>query len=187
MGELEIFALRLKQLREEMGLSQSSFATLINVKQQTLSGYERGNMKPPLDVARNIATKCNVSLDWLCGLTEKKQNTENMKTLADLFETLFRIEKSIEINIMEDVCEVQYIDFSGCLQTTNRPKHVLYFSDEYIDNFIEEWKKMKNLHDRNTIDNEVYQLWQEKVLLKNHDNLISSHRLIFDDEMPFDQ
>lgn len=49
MGELEIFGLLLKQLREEMGLNQADFAKLIGSKQQTLSGYERGIMKPPLD------------------------------------------------------------------------------------------------------------------------------------------
>lgn len=48
MGELEIFGLRLKQLREEMGLNQADFAKLIGSKQQTLSGYERGIMKPLL-------------------------------------------------------------------------------------------------------------------------------------------
>ena len=52
MGELEIFANRIKQLRKSLGMTQKDFSEYIGVKQQTLSGYERGIMKPPLDIAK---------------------------------------------------------------------------------------------------------------------------------------
>lgn len=32
--------------------------------------------------------------------------------------------------------------------------------------FIDEWKKIKELHDTKTIDDELYELWVEKTLKK---------------------
>ena len=57
MGELDIFAIRIKQLRESLKMTQKEFSGHIGIKQQTLSGYERGLMKPPLDVAKGISEK----------------------------------------------------------------------------------------------------------------------------------
>ena len=59
MGELEIFSTRIKELRETIGMTQNDFSNHIGIKQQTLSGYERGIMKPPIDVVKNIAEKCH--------------------------------------------------------------------------------------------------------------------------------
>lgn len=38
--------------------------------------------------------------------------------------------------------------------------------DSLLVNFFNEWKKMKDLHDNKTIDNELYDLWIEKTLKK---------------------
>ena len=45
MGELEIFSTRIKELRETIGMTQNDFSNHIGIKQQTLSGYERGIME----------------------------------------------------------------------------------------------------------------------------------------------
>ena len=84
MGELDIFAIRIKQLRESLKMTQKEFSGHIGIKQQTLSGYERGLMKPPLDVAKGIAEKCHISIDWLCGLSDKMKNGNEPETYADV-------------------------------------------------------------------------------------------------------
>lgn len=60
------------------------------LKQQMLSGYERGIMKPPLDIAKNIAEKCNTSIDWLCGLSKKINYDDSIKTYGDAIQLLHR-------------------------------------------------------------------------------------------------
>ena len=60
MGNLEVFSKRIKELRMSLEMTQKEFSEYVGIKQQTLSGYERGIMKPPLDIAKEIAEKCNV-------------------------------------------------------------------------------------------------------------------------------
>ena len=62
----ELFAIRLKKLRESMHLTQNQFGALLNIAQTTLSSYEKGSKTPNIDTLCNIAEKCNVSIDWLC-------------------------------------------------------------------------------------------------------------------------
>ena len=71
----QILAKRLKELREFMNLTQSQFGDLINVAQTTLfSSYENGSKTPNIDTLYNIAIKCNISIDWLCGLSDIHKN-----------------------------------------------------------------------------------------------------------------
>ena len=76
-------------------MTQQEFSKYIGIKQQTLSGYERGIMKPPLDIAKNIAEKCHISIDWLCGLSNKKTSSNIPQTLADIFEILFLVHPEV--------------------------------------------------------------------------------------------
>lgn len=164
MGELEIFSKRLKQLREKLGISQTEFAALIEVKQQTLSGYERGAMKPPLDIAKNIAEKCHVSIDWLCGLTEKENYSDEIKTYSDVIKQF--------INIGNEFNARPYIKEDA--------KNILglIFNDDTLFNFFWEWQKMGDLYMVGSIDKDVYDLWIEKTL-KKYDKPIF-------DPLPFD-
>ncbi len=158
MGEVEIFAIRIKQIREKMELNQTDFAKFIEIKQQTLSGYERSIMKPPLDVARNIAEKCNVSIDWLCGLSEKESYSDNIETYGDAIRLLLKLEISLDICICSEYINSD-IDGFNRLSTIS-------FGNDKMKDFLFEWDKMKELHDKDTIDDDVYNLWIEKTLKK---------------------
>ncbi|MGN0667292.1 MAG: helix-turn-helix domain-containing protein [Huintestinicola sp.] len=73
---LTIFAQRLKQLRESKGLKQNELARVVGVTPNTISSYERADTegngkKPTLENAQAIADTLDVSLDWLCGRTDK--------------------------------------------------------------------------------------------------------------------
>lgn len=63
---------RIRQLRKMDGnKSQKEFAEFLGIPQPTLSSYESGRIKPNIDAIVNIANKCCISLDWLCGQSGK--------------------------------------------------------------------------------------------------------------------
>lgn len=97
MGEFDILAQRLKTLRNEMNLTQVQFAKKVGFTQATLSAYENSQKKPSLDIIIDIAKKCDVSLDWLCGLKETKRETLEFSNYKD---AALIILKLIEIDVM---------------------------------------------------------------------------------------
>lgn len=71
MSDLSLFGQRIKQLRQELCLSQRDFADKIGVTASALSAYEKGGKNPSVNVAVNIASTFNISMDWLCGLKDE--------------------------------------------------------------------------------------------------------------------
>lgn len=59
---------RIKELRLKRGYTQESLGLKINKSKATISSYEKDIQYPPLEVAIDIATALNVSLDYLVGL-----------------------------------------------------------------------------------------------------------------------
>jgi len=66
--------IRLKELREQKRLNQEGLATKINVSQSTISAYEVGERTPDLETLITIANFFNVSIDYLVGRSNVKQN-----------------------------------------------------------------------------------------------------------------
>lgn len=90
-----VFGERLKNLRSVlMKMTQKEFSEFMGIPQPTLSSYESGRNKPTIDVVINIANKCNVSVDWLCG----NDNVASIKSLADLMNILFDIYEANEFS-----------------------------------------------------------------------------------------
>ena len=65
---------RLKDLREDNPqiIKQQEIAELLGTTQQTYSLWERGEREIPLHHAITLAKFYNVSLDYIVGLTNKK-------------------------------------------------------------------------------------------------------------------
>ena len=82
--------LRLKELREKRRLNQEGLAIKLNVSQSTVSAYEVGERTPDLETLIHIAQFFHVSLDYLVGLSDIKQNIEQSDLLADELEVLHR-------------------------------------------------------------------------------------------------
>lgn len=161
MGDIELqtFADRLKELRSDKGLTQAQFIEDLGITASALSSYEKNLKNPSISVAKRIAEKYNVSIDWLCGLSDKKHNTEEIETYSDLFKILFEIVRHTPITLDYIPIFSNGFNPSGDIIT-------IQFNDELIDNFLEEWKKMKSLHDEKVIDDDVYNLWIEKIMIK---------------------
>ncbi len=67
-----IIGKRLLDFRRENRISQNDLAKLLNTSHSTISAYEHGKTLLLTVFAYQISTKFNISLDWLCGRSEKK-------------------------------------------------------------------------------------------------------------------
>lgn len=74
---------RLKQAREDMGLTQAALGGMIGAKAANISAYEKGVNTPPLETANKLALLLGVSLEWLSGLSSMMvTGTQLLTTLA---------------------------------------------------------------------------------------------------------
>lgn len=62
---------RIRDLRNDRGLTQKQIAGVLNVSQNTYSQYEIGISRFPLDAVIKLAEYYNVSVDYLVGLTDE--------------------------------------------------------------------------------------------------------------------
>ena len=62
---------RIRDLRNDRGLTQKQIAKLLSVSQNTYSQYEIGISRFPLDAVIKLAEYYNVSIDYLVGLTDE--------------------------------------------------------------------------------------------------------------------
>ncbi|MCM1289441.1 MAG: helix-turn-helix domain-containing protein [Corallococcus sp.] len=63
-----ILGQRLKELRQEKGLTQVQLATELKLNPVTYLHYEKEQREPPLSVLADIAVFYGVSVDYLIGL-----------------------------------------------------------------------------------------------------------------------
>lgn len=182
MGDFSVLAVRIKELRTSMKMTQKEFSAFVGCTAATLSAYENGSKSPSLEIIKGIAEKCHVSIDWLCGLSNKKRNN-SIETYSDLYDYLFTIGEKTNLRFET----VSYI--GGYDEPITMHTQAIWFDNIQICNFMEEWQKMKTLHDDGSIDDDVYNLWMEKVLIKNrnpNERLDGNFIIPNNEELPFD-
>ncbi|MCI1478089.1 MAG: helix-turn-helix domain-containing protein [Clostridium beijerinckii] len=75
--EANILGNRIKTLRLEANLTQEEFGKPYSLKKSTVSQYESGSSRPDDELKKRIALDYNVSLDWLMGLSDIRNYTED--------------------------------------------------------------------------------------------------------------
>ncbi len=65
-----ILGQRLKEQREEKGLTQKQVADALQLNSVTYLHYEKSQREPPLSVLADMAIFFEVSVDYLLGLTD---------------------------------------------------------------------------------------------------------------------
>lgn len=75
------FGVRLRELRKERGLTQAELAKLLSIGESTISFYESGKRQPDYETLIRLADFFNVSVDYLIGRTDNKNNS-GIETLA---------------------------------------------------------------------------------------------------------
>ncbi|WP_298481865.1 helix-turn-helix domain-containing protein [uncultured Ruminococcus sp.] len=63
---------RIRNLREDMDLTQTDMAKVLFISQRTYSYYESGGHDIPTEILVRLADFYDVSVDYLLGRTDKK-------------------------------------------------------------------------------------------------------------------
>lgn len=64
---------RIRDLREDKDLNQTTIADFLRIDQTTYSGYELGKVNVPVDALIKLADYYETSLDYLTGRTNRKE------------------------------------------------------------------------------------------------------------------
>ena len=135
---------RIKELRTSKNLTPEDIAKMVKVSKATISNYEKGKVSPPIELLIKLAERYDVSIDWLCGLSNEE--IPRLMSYGDAFFRLVEIDKVIGFSV-EDVT------FFSNLRGTA----VLF--DATLTKALEEYQEMVNLRDNNTISEHLFNLW----------------------------
>ena len=88
------FGLRLKELRDAKGLSQTDVAERLEVSRSTISGYECNTITPSVEQLVRLAVLYNTSLDYMMGMESRSSiylddlTESQQKTVMDIVDRL---------------------------------------------------------------------------------------------------
>lgn len=153
MADFTLFGQRIKQLRQKLDLSQRDFAGKIGVTASALSAYEKGQKNPSVNVAIEIATVYNVSLDWLCGLKDAEPIFEpDQYTPFDLISALS--------------CLVQFQNYD-LLEPKDKtaPVRELVVVDEPLQEFLHESQQIESLFSSGALSEKTYNLCIDELII----------------------
>ena len=68
--DMQLIGKRIKEIRTENKLSQQKFGEMLSVSQDTISLWEKGKSVPTTEFLIAIATKFDVSVDYILCLQE---------------------------------------------------------------------------------------------------------------------
>jgi len=172
MSNLTIFAQRLKQVMYERNLTQKQLAELAEVRPATISTYLKntteGDSKgknPSLSVAIEIADKLNVSLDWLCGISDKPtgKGIENAPLrMNEYLELLIYMMKRGGMWVKKDDRTVE--DERGHEISISDISLVL--EDTVLEEFLIEYKKLCECGEGGTFEKEFVDTYTQALINK---------------------
>lgn len=117
-----IFANRLREERERLGLMQKEMAQKLEVPPNTYNGYETGKRSPNLEVARHIADTLDLSVDYLLGRTDKREFSKEKSKLDSNIKTIAAHRLGDLEDLDNDAIEKinEYIEFIRVQQNKNK-------------------------------------------------------------------
>ncbi len=71
--------MRLRDMREDMDLTQTELAESLHIKQNTYSQYENGQRGVPIDILIKLSEIFNTSVDYILGLTDESKPYPRIK------------------------------------------------------------------------------------------------------------
>lgn len=178
MSNENVISSRIKELRTGLNLTQSQFADSLNISTVSISSYETGAKTPSFDMVFNIAQKYNISIDWLCGLSEKKQRSFEIETYSDLINVLIQM---VEVSDLGTTNEVRYTYENP--ETTYKIASV-NFDNQTIVDFFSEWHDVTQLCKKSPSGKKLYSIWL-KDIEERYNIPIKSEPTQRDYEQPF--
>ena len=79
-----LFGDRLLEVRKKKKLSQDQLAKTVGAHAPVIGRYERGEVKPSIEMATKLAEALGVSLDYLVGSTDMEIEQELLAKVIDL-------------------------------------------------------------------------------------------------------
>ncbi len=164
MGDFSALAVRIKELRESFRMTQKEFSAFVGCTAATLSAYENGSKSPSLEIIKGIAEKCNVSIDWLCGLTDKKELKPQIKNYKDV---ALRILELINLDMTPPKFLLTSYKVEVCMDESDFPPQIEYCEEAAIQlpykqellNFFQTYKELYNLFNDSKIKQNVIDTW----------------------------
>ncbi|MCG2613436.1 helix-turn-helix domain-containing protein [Terrimonas sp. NA20] len=77
---------KITALRKAKNMSQTDLGKAAGVSREIIGRYERGEVSPSVEVAKNIADALEVSLDYLAGEAARTVDKQTMKLIQDIEE-----------------------------------------------------------------------------------------------------
>jgi len=65
---------RLRQLRQEKGISQQKLADVLMISQPAINKYENHNVEPDISLLKQIAAYFGTSIDYLVGYSDERNS-----------------------------------------------------------------------------------------------------------------
>lgn len=109
----------LKQIREENKLTQENIATLLNIKRQTYSSYERNISLPDINVISLLADYYRTSTDYLLGRTKIKQPPEIIDSISGISNEEMQLIENYRKLTIETRAELRG-EIKGILRSTSQ-------------------------------------------------------------------
>lgn len=152
MYDKKIFSERIKELRNSRKETQKEFATAISSTAATISAYENGTKNPSLEVVASIAKTCNISIDWLCGFSNKKEINKKIETYSDILNFLYEVTISNYDDILGFFIDFEQRTYDG----TTYYYGSIYFNGSIIVDALIDFNKIYDLYNSKTITDEMY-------------------------------
>ncbi|MAS87457.1 MAG: transcriptional regulator [Micavibrio sp.] len=95
------FSNKLTQIRKDKKLSREELAKLIGTSGAIIGRYERGDMKPSIEIAAKIAEALEVSLDYLVGSVSAIVKDKKMLYRLELLEKISEEDKNTILKVMD--------------------------------------------------------------------------------------
>lgn len=136
------FAERMKEARNKAGFSQAELSRRTKISAATLSTYESNKepKNPPIDKATSIAQELNVSLDWLCGLTNDMDNNINNEiTFKNVMESIMLLVSLNQVTIsIQEINRGRYKPECGKVP-------IIVMDSQILKDFTREYQKVSEL------------------------------------------
>lgn len=155
----------LLRLRRIKGITQADIAKVLGIGQTAYSAWEKGKTKPPLDQLIRLASFFEVSLDELCGL--KDRHYSSLITQADIIKIILNLcdNDIADIGIETKIIEIQRFENEPPDDATVRFVSLSFRQEyEWLIEFIEAWRKLKDVEKEGLIKADVVQAWVSEQL-----------------------
>lgn len=120
---MNLFADRLRKLRNEHDWSQEELGKRINVTKVSISGYENGNRSPDTETLQKIADVLDVSVDYLLGRSHHRGSSMNNGTRVKEIEEILSDPNAVLLfNNYKNATEEEKIMFLEILNSIIKAK-----------------------------------------------------------------